>query len=299
MVMTKPPGHKMTNSTKTAVVTGVSTGLGFTTAKMLLDHGWRVFGSVRKLQDAVRLSDAYPEKFTPLVFDVTDRGAIDSAAETVTSFLNGRTLDALVNNAGMAVSGPLRHIPIDELKFQFDVNVFGMINVCQAFIPLLGADKKLQGKPGKIINLSSVHGKMAMPIFGPYSMSKHAVEALSGSLRRELLMHGIDVVIVAPGAVNTPIWEKADNVDVEQYKDTEYYYTFVGIQKAAGEIGNQGLRPETVAAKILKVINSPKSKTRYALVASKFANWTLPRLLPTRLVDKTMTKRMGFPSKAP
>ena len=182
-----------------AVVTGASTGIGRAIAKSLIDEGWRVFASVRKESDADKLRDALGEVLTPLIFDVTDEAGIARGADTVREALNGRTLNGLVNNAGIAVAGPLRYIALDELQHQLNVNLFGVLRVTQAFLPMLGADKSYKGEPGRIINMSSVAGKIASPIMGPYSMSKHALEAFSDSLRRELMMHGIDVAVIAPG----------------------------------------------------------------------------------------------------
>ncbi|GJL94210.1 MAG: oxidoreductase [Hyphococcus sp.] len=287
----------MTHPQQTAVVTGVSTGIGRAIAKTLIDNGWRVFGSVRKENDAKAAQDALGDQFSPLLFDVTDPDAIASAAQSVRADLNGQALNGLVNNAGIAVGGPLRYLPPEELKQQFDVNIFGVLHVTQAFLPLLGADHTMKGPRGKIVNMSSVAGKMASPIMGPYSMSKHALEAFTVSLRRELLMHGIDVVAVGPGAIQTPIWDKADDIDAENYKGTEYYDILVGMRKKMQEFGAEGLPPEAVGNLAYDILNGTKQKTRYAILKDKFANWTLPQFLPSRLVDKFVADRFGFPSK--
>lgn len=281
-----------------AVVTGASTGIGRAITQSLIDQGWHVFGSVRKEADAASLQTALGERFTPLIFDVTDNDAIGRAAETVREKLNGRTLNGLVNNAGIAVAGPLRYLALNELEHQMNVNVFGVLRVTQAFLPMLGADKTYQGAPGRIINMSSIAGKIASPIMSPYAMSKHALEALSNSLRRELLMHGIDVVIIGPGAIKTPIWDKADDIDAEQYKGTEYYNTLVGMREKYKNLGESGLPPEVVGALARDILIGKARKTRYAVVRDKFLGWILPRLLPTRMLDKIIAKRFGFPEKA-
>ena len=281
------------------VVTGASTGIGRAICDALIAEGWRVFGSVRKEEDAASLKGALGENFTPLIFDVTDADAIARGAETVRAALNGRTLNGLVNNAGIAVAGPLRYLPLENLEHQLNVNLFGVLRTTQAFVPMLGADKAFKGPRGRIINMSSVGGKIASPIMGPYSMSKHALEALSESLRRELLMHGIDVVIIAPGAIKTPIWDKADDIDAEQYKDTEYYEVLVGMREKYKNLGQSGLPPEDVGALARDILTGRKSKTRFAILKDKFLMWTLPRLLPTRMVDRIVTQRFGFPKTAP
>ncbi|MHA7873091.1 MAG: SDR family NAD(P)-dependent oxidoreductase, partial [Hyphococcus sp.] len=256
-------------------------------------------GSVRKEKDAEDARAAIGDNFFPLIFDVTDSAAIAEAASCVGEVLEGATLQGLVNNAGIAVAGPLRYLQVDELKFQMEVNLYGALRVTQAFLPLLGADKSFRGAPGRIVNMSSVAGKIASPIMGPYSMSKHALEAFTDALRRELLMHGIDVVSVGPGAIKTPIWDKADDINEEQYKDTEYYETMIGMREKYKELGASGLPPEDVGALVLRILNGEETKTRYALLRDKFLMWTLPRLLPKRMVDKIIVDRFGFPKKAP
>ena len=281
------------------VVTGASTGIGRAICDALIAEGWRVFGSVRKDADAAALRGALGQNFTPLIFDVTDADAIARGAETVRAALNGRTLNGLVNNAGIAVAGPLRYLPLDDLEHQLNVNLFGVLRTTQAFLPMLGADKAFKGAPGRIINMSSVAGKIASPIMGPYSMSKHALEALSDSLRRELMMHGIDVVVIAPGAIKTPIWDKADDIDAEQYKGTEYYEVLVGMREKYKNLGESGLPPEDVGALARDILAGKTTKTRFALLKDKFLMWTLPRMMPTRTVDRIITQRFGFPKTAP
>lgn len=284
---------------KSAVVTGVSTGIGRAIAQSLVNDGWRVFGSVRKEKDAEAARAALGENFTPVLFDVTDDDAIKSAANEVRGALNGRTLNGLVNNAGIAVAGPLRYLPVDDLRHQMEVNLFGALRVTQAFVPMLGANKEFTGTPGRIVNMSSVAGKLASPIMGPYSMSKHALEAFTDALRRELMMHGIDVVSVGPGAIKTPIWDKADDIDAEQYRGTEYYEVLVGMREKYKELGDSGLPPEAIGDLVLNILNGRETKTRYAILRDKFLMWTLPRLLPKRMVDKVIVERFGFPKKAP
>lgn len=285
----------MAEHQQTAVVTGASTGIGRAIAKSLVDAGWRVFGSVRKESDGAAARQELSENFTPLIFDVTDAEAISRGAETVRAALGGRTLGGLVNNAGVAVGGPLRYLPLEELERQLDVNLYGVLRVTQAFLPLLGADKAFAGPKGRIVNMSSVGGRMASPFMGPYSMSKHALEALSESLRRELMPHGIDVVIVGPGAIRTPIWAKADDIDAEQYKATEYYGLLIAMRERMQEFGDAGLPPEAVGALVLDILSGRKKRTRYAVLRGKFFMWTLPQLLPKRQLDKIVARRFGIP----
>lgn len=284
----------MTDSSKTAVVTGVSTGIGRAIAARLIDDGWRVFGSVRKQADAQAVQEALGNAFTPLVFDVTDDDAITAAAEQVCTALAGATLDGLVNNAGIAVAGPVRYVPIDELKRQFDVNVYGVVRTSQAFLPLLGADHGRNGKPGKIINISSVSGRISVPFMSPYSMSKYAVEALSDAMRAELLLHGIDVVIVEPGPVKTPIFAKTEELDFTPYTDSEYADSLDRVVKSTQKLGKSGLEPEEIGKLVAQIFNDASPKTRYPVLKHKFSSWTLPRLLPPRLLDRTLARRVGI-----
>src|SRR3954454_3826609 len=208
---------------KSVVITGASTGIGWATAKLLLSRGFLVFGSVRKQSDADRLKSEFGADFTPLLFDVTDEAAVLSAARQVRAALGGETLAGLVNNAGIAVAGPVLGLSADEFRRQMDVNVIGPIIATQAFGPLLGADRSLTGPPGRIVMISSVAGRNGNPLTPAYSASKHAIEGLSESLRRELMLFGIDVIIVAPGPVRTPIWSKGQEaVDAARYQNSPY-----------------------------------------------------------------------------
>ena len=285
----------MAKQKKTAVVTGASTGIGRAISEALIGRGWRVFGSVRKEADASKLREDLGNQFSPLIFDVTESDAIARAAEIVRSELNGRALNGLVNNAGVAVGGPLRYIPLEEIHYQMDVNLYGVMRVTQAFLPLLGADKAFAGPRGRIVNMSSVAGRSAAPFMGPYAMSKHALEGLSESLRRELLPHGIDVVIVGPGAIKTPIWDKADDINTEQYQGTEYHDLLVGMRDAMKEYGASGLPPEAVGDLTADILEGRAKKPRYAILKNKFMMWVLPQILPKRMVDRIVANRFGMP----
>ena len=205
---------------RTVVVTGVSTGIGWGCVRVLVANGFHVFGSVRKQTDADRLTKAFGEQFTPLIFDVTDEKAVSAAAREVATALAGETLFGLVNNAGIAMPGPLLYLKIDDFDPQIMVNLAGPLIVTQAFAPLLGADRSRKGTPGRIVMISSLGGKNASPFLGAYCASKFGLEGMSESLRRELMIFGIDVIVVAPGFVATPIWDKADAVDVAPFGNT-------------------------------------------------------------------------------
>ncbi|MDP9140218.1 MAG: SDR family NAD(P)-dependent oxidoreductase [Pseudomonadota bacterium] len=282
---------------KAVVITGVSTGIGYATSALMAKQGFHVFGSVRKLADADALKTHLGNQFTPLVFDVTDEAAVHAAAAQVRASLKGARLAGLVNNAGIAVGGPLTHVPIGDFRKQMEVNITGPMIVTQAFLPLLGTDDSLSGVPGRIVNITSVAGKMGAPFVGPYVASKHALEGLSESLRRELMFYGIDVVMVAPGHVATPIWDKAEQVDPEPYK---HLAIFPAMQKFLDFFvaeGRKGFPPERIAGVVLEALTAASPKTRYPVVPGHIKNWTIPRLLPTRVVDKVLASQLGLKRK--
>ena len=188
----------MTNK-KSVVITGASTGIGWGISKVLMARNFQVFGTVRKPADAARLQREFGSDFFPLLLDVTDESAVRSAAAQVMDRLGRATLAGLVNNAGIAVAGPLLYLPLAAYRHQLEVNLVAPLLVTQVFAPLLGTDRTRQGQPGRIVNISSVGGKFGVPFLGAYVASKHGLEGMSESLRRELLLYGIDVIVIGPG----------------------------------------------------------------------------------------------------
>src|SRR5258706_13567370 len=250
---------------QSVVVIGVSTGIGWGITKVLIQNGFKVFGSVRKEQDAERLTKEFGDAFVPLLFDVTDEANVQAAAQKVREQLNGETLFGLVNNAGVAVPAPLIYQPIEDFRKQIEVNLIGQLIVTQAFVPLLGSDHSLRGNPGRIINISSVGGKQGSPFLGAYVASKHALEGLSESLRRELMLHQIDVIIIGPGAIATPIWDKAENIDTSFYENTEYGEAGLRLQKYMIAGGKKGYPPEKVGEVVFHALTISKPRVRYAV----------------------------------
>jgi hypothetical protein len=278
---------------QSVVITGASTGIGWATAKLLLTRGFRVFGSVRKPADADRLKTELGANFTPLLFDVTDEAAVLAAAREVRTALNGETLTGLVNNAGIAVAGPVLELAADEFRRQLEVNVIGPIIATQAFGPLLGSDPSLKGPKGRIVMISSVAGKNGNPLTAGYAASKHAIEGLSESLRREMMPFGIDVVIIAPGAVKTPIWSKTQDIDMSAYKNSPY---FPALEKALAftkHLSEIGLPPEKIAEAIANALTSAHPKVRYQLTPDPMRH-LITGLLPKRMVDRIIAKRLGL-----
>lgn len=276
------------------VVTGVSTGIGWGTVKVLTSKGLHVFGSVRSANDAWRLSRDFPERFTPLVFDVTDESAVRAGADAVRAAIGGRTLLGLVNNAGIATPGPLLHQPLADYRKQIEVNLIGAFTVSQCFAPLLGADRTLQGGPGRIVNITSLGGKIGSPFLGGYCSAKHGLEGLSESLRRELILYGIDVVIVGPGAVKTPIWQKAEALDASAYAQTDYGPAMAKLSDFMAGASRDGLPVERVGEVVYRALTARRPRVRYALAPNLFFDWVVPRALPRRWVDKIFARRLGL-----
>lgn len=279
---------------KSVVVTGVSTGIGHAAAKVLAGKGFHVFGSVRKEADAARLKSELGARFTALIFDVTDEAAIRAAAGEVRAALKGETLAGLVNNAGIAVSGPLIEVDPDDFRKQMDVNVTGPFLVTQAFAPLLGADKSLKGAPGRIVNISSVAGIRAMPFIGPYAASKFAVEGFSEALRRELMLFGIGVVVIGPGPVKTAIWDKAEEVDISRYSNSPYLPILEKFQKVFIGQGRDGYPAERLGRLIHKALTVPNPKIRYSAVKGRLAEKLLMNLAPKTTLDKVIANMLGL-----
>jgi NAD(P)-dependent dehydrogenase (short-subunit alcohol dehydrogenase family) len=284
----------MPDTQPAAIVTGASTGIGYACTAKLSQEGWHVFAGVRKAADADRLKEKFGASVTPLIIDVTDATSLTAAAAHVREALAGQTLKGLVNNAGIAVAGPLLELPIEEFEQQMDVNVTGVVRATQAFGPLLGADETLNGEPGRIVMMSSVAGEMGAPFLAPYSASKHAVEGISKSLRRELMIFGIDVVVIGPGAVATPIWEKAEEIDASPYKDTVFYDALMRIRNYMAKTGPEGFPPSKIADRVFHALSDDQPRSRYAIVPKRLMNWSLPRLLPSRMVDNMVAKRVGL-----
>jgi len=276
---------------KHVLVTGVSTGIGYAVASELLQRGYGVFGSVRRPEDAHRLSQALGDRFTPLVFDVTDSDAIAAAAQRVNDVTGTEGLAGLVNNAGVSLPGPLGDMPAAQIRQQLEVNVMGVVHVTQAFLPSLGAAGPRTAPPGRIVNISSVSGRIAYPFMGAYAASKHALEALSDAWRRELMLYGIDVIVVQPGAIKTPIWDKSSRISTD-YPDSDFAPILQRINLAHTE--RIALPVEKVTRVIVRALESRRPKTRYVIPHKWLMYWLLPRYLPDRWLDAAISRMLGL-----
>jgi NAD(P)-dependent dehydrogenase (short-subunit alcohol dehydrogenase family) len=193
-----------------------------------------------------------------------------------------------VLNAGIALTGPLLHQPLDEIRATLEVNVLGAIASVQAFAPLMKSGSR-------IVAISSVSGRFAAPFVGAYAASKHALEAACDSLRRELMIHGIDVVIIEPGPIATPIWRKS--AAGNRYEDTAYRDVFAGMSDYLAKSEAGALPVERVADAVMTALTARRPRTRYAVVRNPLVNWLLPRLLPDRLLDRVTARRLGLRRK--
>jgi NAD(P)-dependent dehydrogenase (short-subunit alcohol dehydrogenase family) len=283
---------------RSVVVTGASTGIGWAIAKFMVGRGYRVFGSVRKQADADRLTGEFGANFTPLLFDVTDEAAVLAAARKVREALGGETLAGLVNNAGVAVAGPVLELSVDDFRRQMDINVIGPVIATQAFGPLLGADPSLKGPKGRIVMISSVAGKNGNPLSAPYCTSKHAIEGLSESLRREMMLFGIDVIIIAPGPVKTPIWSKGQEaVDTSRYQNSPYLPALQKVGAYMQHLDSIGLPPEKIAERVFDALTLPNPKVRYQIAPDPMRH-LMTAWLPKRMMDRIFAKRLGLMPRA-
>jgi NAD(P)-dependent dehydrogenase (short-subunit alcohol dehydrogenase family) len=281
----------MHDSLPALLITGVSTGVGLAAAQAFLRRGYRVFGSVRNPADAARLQAELGPHFQPLLFDVTDAAAIARAVAEVATQLAGAPLRGLINNAGVAFGGPLQHQPIDVVRQHFEVNVLGLVQVTQAFLPLLGARPDFRGQPGRVLNIGSVSGQVATPFMGAYVGTKHALEGLTASWRRELQLFGVPMVLIGLGVTKTPIWDKG--MELEAYRQTPYIGPAERFAKLVNRTRESGLSPEYVADRLVKIMETPRPQVRYTIVPDYVRN-LLTWLLPARALDRLIARGLGL-----
>lgn len=275
---------------RSAVVTGVSSGIGRALAEDLLVRGYLVFGSVRREDDAADLISQWPDSFTPLVFDVTDEAGVAAAAGKVAAALKGQQLSALVNNAGMSIAGPLMLQPMDEIRRTLDVNVVGVLLVTRAFLPLLGARAGASGRPGRVVTIGSVAGAITVPFMAAYSASKHALEAIGQGLRRELTIYGIEVATIEPSFVKSQLFGKTvSETPGDRYDGTNYEASWRAFSAGLLKQEATAADPAIVTRAVIDAIESPTPRTRYPL----HAIWKIGRILPDRLFDKLIFKATG------
>ncbi len=284
------------NQRGAVVITGASTGIGRACALYLDELGFRVFAGVRRQVDGAALQEKASARLTPLFIDVTKTETIAEAAHSVADSLGDERLIGLVNNAGIAVGAPLEFVPIDDLRRQLEINVIGQVAVTQAFLPLLRAGQ------GRVINMSSISGRIAMPFVGPYNASKFALEAVTDALRLELHPWNIKVISIQPGAIATPIWEKSlakANETLEKLPPAAhqlYGDRVTALLRTTEETGAHGSPPEAVAYAVAHALTAKRPKLRYLVGWDAKMGALLKTLLPARLRDWVIlraSKRQG------
>lgn len=269
---------------ETILITGTSTGVGYGTAKVFTRTGYRVIATVRNIEDAERLKRELGENLYPVLCDVTYPEQVATLPEYVKKISENGWLNGLINNAGIEMVDPAEFQSMDDIRSQFETNVFGLISVTKVLLPLLGTDTNAQGHTGRIINVSSVGGVIALPFLSSYAATKFAVEGYSHSLRRELRLFEIKVVIIGAGAVKSEIWRK-DKLDSKSYKGTAFETPFEKLKSMmqTAELGAK--TEESIGEFILKIHKARSPKPRYAFTPNKFFNWTLPSILPHSWLD--------------
>jgi NAD(P)-dependent dehydrogenase (short-subunit alcohol dehydrogenase family) len=273
------------------LVTGSSTGIGRATALRLDRIGFKVFAGVRKAADGEALAAAATDRLEVVLLDVADADSIETAAGTIGE-ATGERMAGLVNNAGVTVAGPIEGIDIDEWRRQFEVNVFGQVAVTKALLPMLRAGR------GRVVFMSSIGGRNALPMLAPYNASKHAIEAIGDSLRQEVRDLGVKVAIVEPGSVATPIWEKgatgAREARARYGPEVERVYggKMDRVISLALETGEGGIPPERVAQAVEKALTADRPRTRYLVGTDAKVQAKLGALLPDRVFDAAVARQL-------
>ena len=277
------------------LITGASTGIGAACAIGCALRGMTVFAGVRNLMAGAALNAEGGAAIIPLHLDVTDRESITRAADSVKRHVGESGLSGLVNNAGIAIGSPLELIPLDQLRRQLEVNVIGQIAVTQAVLPLLRRAR------GRIVNMGSIAGRATIPMMGPYSASKHALEALTDALRLELYPWGIEVSIIEPGAIATPIWDKSlkTSLDVEAEIQTDgkhlYEDAAKAVREAFGQAAARAIPAEAVVQAVLHALTARRPRTRYLVGRDAKIRAAMMRWLPDRLQDWILKKVLHLP----
>jgi NAD(P)-dependent dehydrogenase (short-subunit alcohol dehydrogenase family) len=277
------------------VITGASTGIGRASALRLDAMGFQVMAGVRKPADGEALAEGRP-RIQPLIIDVTDEETIRTAAGKVEATAGDRGIAGLVNNAGIGVGGPMEFVPMDELRRQFEVNLFGQVAMTQAFLPLLRKGR------GRIVNIGSIGGRLASPFIAPYSASKFALEAITDALRIELRPWGINVAIVEPGSIATDIWDKAKKTtdDLERDLSPEahalYGETIGAVRTFIADAEKRAIPADRVAKAVAHALTAKRPKTRYLVGTDARMQAAAATVLPDRVMDRLILRQLKIGS---
>lgn len=279
---------------KTVLITGASTGIGRASVLRMDAEGWRVFATVRREDDAEELRRVGSERVEPLLLDVTDPDQITATAERVGAEVGAAGLAGLVNNAGIAVVAPLETIPIEDLRHQLEVNLISQVAVTQALLPLIRTAR------GRVVFLSSIGGRMALPFSAPYHASKYGIEAVTDCLRQELRPWGIEVVAIEPGSIDTPIWERGEKrasataAKAPPAQEALYGEQLESFRGAVRRTAERGIPPTKVADAICHALTARRPRTRYLVGLDARGQALLGRALPSRLMDRMIARAMGL-----
>jgi NAD(P)-dependent dehydrogenase (short-subunit alcohol dehydrogenase family) len=281
-------------SGRAVLVTGTSTGIGRATALRLDELGFRVFAGVRREEDGENLKRMSSSRLTPINIDVTDQESIETARQRVEEELVGHGLAGLINNAGLGIGGPMEFVPTDQIRKMFDVNYFGAIDVTKAFLPAIRKAR------GRIVNVSSIATLHTVPLHGPYSSSKLALNGFSEALRLEVYRQGIEVSVIICGCVKTPIWEKTRS-EYELLEDDYppayhklYGSTYRKVKEFFAKIARDGVTPESAAAIISRAITESRPKNTYYVGRDAYMNLVMSRLFHGKRADWMMLRAIGI-----
>lgn len=276
---------------KFIVVTGISTGIGRYLSKFLLSQGFQVIGTHRD-PDVKNGNSNLEHGPIPLYMDLANEHSIELASIEIQKIVGTQGLYALINNAGQAIPGPLTEVPMEKIKYQFQVNVFGNLMLIQKLMPLL----QKNGPGSRIINMSSVSGLFASPFLGSYAASKFALEGLSDSLRRELKLLGIEVVVIEPGPIQTAIWSKHLGVSTD-YKGGLFDQYLIKATDIIQQMEVNAMPLEVLNQPILNALLSTKPKTRYLIHKNKFLFLLLAKILPDKWADYLVNRNLKSNNK--
>jgi NAD(P)-dependent dehydrogenase (short-subunit alcohol dehydrogenase family) len=281
----------MPNAAPFALITGAGSGIGEACVKRLSEMGWRVFAGVLDESQRAHVQETRSERVTPLLLDITRADAIAAAAETIAAEVGQQGLAGLVNNAGIGVIGPVELVPMDRLRHQLEVNLFGHVAVTQAFLPLL------RKATGRIVNISSLAGRLSIPLLSPYSISKFGIEAMSDALRQELRPWKMHVACIEPALIDTPILASTDAAGDAAFaalseQGRTHYASFFNRLKSANRMNAAAQPPDVVARAVAHALTARRPKTRYVVGGMRWQFLLLSKL-PDRLRDWVIAARFG------
>lgn len=280
----------MSDHDQLAVVTGASSGVGQKTALLLAERGWHVLAGVRKISDGAALASEHVE---PVILDITDPAHIGAVVDRVASDDENRPLSVLVNNAGVGLNAPIETLAVARWREHFEVNLFGHVAVTQALLAALLPAR------GRIVNISSIGGLVALPTYGPYAAAKFALEAFSDALRRELAPSGVSVIVIEPGTIATEIWDKqiaamrSETVGWTEEQHERYDALMTATIQRAQSAGDRGVSPVDAARLIVDAILAKDPQTRYLIGEDAIAIAQARRDLSDRELDEMLAGSRG------